>query len=642
MMLLCAEQSAWAVPEKQWVTDHGGSQEESHGHFILTCEDGGFLQIGETGFLNDKTSRILIVKTDRYGALLWKKEFFGGDGTKNLGNSAYELADGYLIAGALNEDSALIKVKKSDGSTLFSKTYDKGGNDAIEHVAETDDGFLLVGYKNAKDLTTTFFAEGEGSMFHVNRAGEELSLGREIDLNLYMAHGYRVEKYKNEFVVAGLTEGAEDHALMKLDSSGTKVIWSKAYGGASPDHLFGLDLANDGSIFVTGHTLSGTINWDTYTVKIDLAGNVVWERKLGNPRGYDENFIHDEAWGIKATPDGGAVVVAGTGDEYEQYSQCNDSPGDCSDVWHVYLLKYDAAGTVVWQQTFGETEVDWAGEDIDLTSDGGAIVAVDNGQFGFLKVNDIYETSVPQIVDDDEDRVGDNSDPSSFVERLYTNSLGRASDLNGLNAWLNIINTQSAAAVAHGFLNSAEFLNKNLDDPAFIDILYRTLFDREGDADGVAFWMDQLGAGKLREMVIWSFLRSAEFMNRSDRFGVTALNAADESAFGIRTFVERFYTQVLGRQPDKDGFDYWVSALTNSSHARADMAKAFFLSPEYLSRNTSDDAFVTACYWAFFGREPDGAGKQTWMTALGQGISREQVLDGFIDSAEFEGSAGEN
>ena len=30
-----------------------------------------------------------------------------------------------------------------------------------------------------------------------------------------------------------------------------------------------------------------------------------------------------------------------------------------------------------------------AGEDIDLTDDGGAIVAVDNGQFGFLKLSDI-------------------------------------------------------------------------------------------------------------------------------------------------------------------------------------------------------------------------------------------------------------
>ena len=151
-------------------------------------------------------------------------------------------------------------------------------------------------------------------------------------------------------------------------------------------------------------------------------------------------------------------------------------------------------------------------------------------------------------------------------------------------------------------------MNRNLDDSAVVDILYRTLFDREGDADGVAFWMDQLDAGKLREMVIWSFLRSAEFKNRSDRFGVTALNSEDESAFGIRAFVERFYTEVLGRQPDKGGLIIG-SALTNGGYARADMAKAFFLSPEYLSNNTSDDA----CNYllpGFFGREPDERGGQ--------------------------------
>ena len=34
---------------------------------------------------------------------------------------------------------------------------------------------------------------------------------------------------------------------------------------------------------------------------------------------------------------------------------------------------------------FGQ-EGSWAAEDIDLTSDGGAIIAVDDGQFGFLKL----------------------------------------------------------------------------------------------------------------------------------------------------------------------------------------------------------------------------------------------------------------
>ena len=33
---------------QQWYASHQGSLEESHGHFILSCQDGGFVQIGET------------------------------------------------------------------------------------------------------------------------------------------------------------------------------------------------------------------------------------------------------------------------------------------------------------------------------------------------------------------------------------------------------------------------------------------------------------------------------------------------------------------------------------------------------------------------------------------------------------------
>ena len=116
---------------------------------------------------------------------------------------------------------------------------------------------------------------------------------------------------------------------------------------------------------------------------------------------------------------------------------------------------------------------------------------------------------------------------------------------------------------------------------------------------------------------------------------MTALNAADESAYGIRAFVERFYTLVLGRQPDRGGFDNWVTALTNGSYAGVDIAKAFFLSAEYLNQNTSNDAFVETCYQAFFGRAADSAGKEGWLNALAQGQSREYVLNGFIGSMEF-------
>ena len=233
-----------------------------------------------------------------------------------------------------------------------------------------------------------------------------------------------------------------------------------------------------------------------------------------------------------------------------------------------------------------------------------------------------------------QDDIGGDT-PNAFIERFYVNILGRPSDEAGLAAWLEVINTQSASAVALGFLNSAEFKNRGLDDAAFVDILYRTLFDRAGDEGGTSYWLEQLGAGKLRDMVVWGFLRAGEFNTLSDSFGVTALSAADESAYGVRAFTERFYTVVLGRHPDQAGFDGWVTALSAKTLSGGDLAKAFFLSAEYVAQGTSDSNFVDTAYQAFFGRAADDAGKQGWLDVLSGGESREYVLNGFIGSAEF-------
>ena len=186
-------------------------------------------------------------------------------------------------------------------------------------------------------------------------------------------------------MISGLKEGATDYALIKINSEGD-LIWSKAFGGSNSDHCFGMDISSDGGVFVTGHTLSGTENWDTYTMKIDVSGNQLWESKKGNPRGFDPKYIHDEAWGVRGTTDGGCIVVAGTGDEYSSYKRrCGDN-GDNSNIWHVYLIKYDASGDVEWQKTYGDPDGgSWAGEDITITPDGSAVVAVDNASFGFLK-----------------------------------------------------------------------------------------------------------------------------------------------------------------------------------------------------------------------------------------------------------------
>ena len=394
LLILCFPAIVIANPNIEWFEQYNGSSEESHGHYILTCDDGGFLQIGESNFLPN--SKIFIVKTNSNGMIVWSREISVGG--HNLGNSAIELDDGYLVSGSLNRNSALIKLNKQSGATIFTQTFNNGGTDAFEHAAVTPDGIVAVGYIYAQDSNNTFYTEGQGFIMFLDLNGNEIS---SMNLNEYISQAYRINYINNELIISGLTEEALDFKVIKMTLDG-QVVWHQSYGGNNYDHCFGMDVSNDGNIFLAGHTLSGTQNWDTYTMKLNNDGNLIWEQKVGNPRGFNPQFIHDEAWGIKSTNDGGCVTIAGTGDEYN-YSECNGN--DCSDTWNAYLIKFSNNGAIESETTFSSLDLfnfayDWAGEDIDITNDGGAIIAIDSGQFGFLKVSSVQSDLIGDINND--------------------------------------------------------------------------------------------------------------------------------------------------------------------------------------------------------------------------------------------------
>ncbi len=148
-------------PEILWTNTTIGNDEESHGHFLLQCSDGGFLQIGKTGSL-PINARIFVVKVAPDGVTQWEKEYPSAG--HNLGNSAIEVDDGYIVFGAMNRDSLLIKLSKKTGDILFSKSYDFGGFDAIESMILLESNLIAVGYIGAQDLDTTFYTEGEGHL----------------------------------------------------------------------------------------------------------------------------------------------------------------------------------------------------------------------------------------------------------------------------------------------------------------------------------------------------------------------------------------------------------------------------------------------------------------------------------------------
>jgi LCP family protein required for cell wall assembly len=103
----------------------------------------------------------------------------------------------------------------------------------------------------------------------------------------------------------------------------------------------------------------------------------------------------------------------------------------------------------------------------------------------------------------------------------------------------------------------------------------------------------------------------------------------------LQAFVTRFYQLCLDRQPDDAGLNTWVGDLLSGRKTGADVAKGFVFSKEFTDKNHDNAAFVTILYRAFFDREPDASGFNTWVSRLSSGTTRQAVVDGFVQSQEF-------
>lgn len=104
---------------------------------------------------------------------------------------------------------------------------------------------------------------------------------------------------------------------------------------------------------------------------------------------------------------------------------------------------------------------------------------------------------------------------------------------------------------------------------------------------------------------------------------------------GAQSFIERLYTVALGRASDPTGAQYWLQKVMSGSSTGGDLARGFLFSQEFLGKNTTNEEFVTVLYHTFFDREPDAPGLQYWVNNLQNGMSRQDVINGFINSIEW-------
>lgn len=108
-----------------------------------------------------------------------------------------------------------------------------------------------------------------------------------------------------------------------------------------------------------------------------------------------------------------------------------------------------------------------------------------------------------------------------------------------------------------------------------------------------------------------------------------------KAADGVDEFVTRCYKVALDREPDPVGFNDWTSKLRNGQIVGFVIAREFIFSKEYLEKNKTDDQYVKDLYMMFVNREPEPDGYAYWMDKLANKVSREEVFAGFSNSKEF-------
>lgn len=100
-------------------------------------------------------------------------------------------------------------------------------------------------------------------------------------------------------------------------------------------------------------------------------------------------------------------------------------------------------------------------------------------------------------------------------------------------------------------------------------------------------------------------------------------------------FVDRLYIDGLARIADEAGRTGWINSIITGQKSYADVATSIIGSSEFSTRNLSDEEFVAVLYKVMFGRTASADEQAAWVETLASGTSRSEVVNAFVNSAEF-------
>ncbi|AYN66163.1 hypothetical protein D1013_01590 [Euzebyella marina] len=371
----------------------GGSLNDS-GKALVKTTDRGFAILGHTqsndGDVSDKDAEdfdFWLMKFDAQSSLEWTKSYGGSENDR--GSDLVQTADGGFALLGFSESSNgdvsenggsldyWLAKTDSNGNLLWQKSFGyKGRDEGISLIETKDQGYLLVG---VLDVTAS---EGQGNQTARNHAGGDywavkINSSGDIEWSQYYGGTFTdtaydvVELNKGGYLIVGSSDsfdvdisdnkGTYDFWVVRITDVG-ELLWEKNFGGSEIDEAKAIVPTADGNFLIVGDTRSNDQDVSTnkgaadiWVVKIDGAGELVWERTYGGS-GFDA------ASSVVATSDGG-YLIAGNSRSGDGDLQSNQGQNDA------WVLKINDEGIIVWQRSVGGSQIDLAAAVIELNGE---------------------------------------------------------------------------------------------------------------------------------------------------------------------------------------------------------------------------------------------------------------------------------
>jgi hypothetical protein len=351
---------------------------------IEPVNDGYFVLQGYVGEYED--GQILLRRITASGELIWEKQYGG-----SLGEGAVKISkandNNFIIMGATASSDGdvtfnpypgsyshwLIKID-SIGNIIWDKVLGNTSRNTIEDGILTDNGIILYGWiAGGGGDVTNFYGGYDAWVIKTDLEGNKLwdyTIGKSsID------YGFCVVETRDKGILLGgsslIDEGTggnidcqshgwkPDAVLFKLDSLG-KYQWQRCYGGSEIDNIHTIKKLSDGYLLgCTSSSSDGDLigsgyhegylppgydrTRDIWLIKIDTAGNIIWQKCYGGTYG---EIVHE----IYVKDNGNYLIFGSTrsfdGDVIENHSI--DIYSD--DIW---IFEIDSVGYLLWQKCLG-------------------------------------------------------------------------------------------------------------------------------------------------------------------------------------------------------------------------------------------------------------------------------------------------